>query len=184
MKTTTSLLLLLITVLASHTLPAADPNFRSQQHDVVTVDPNTNRATVTRDGVTVPMWDGVHRMQDGSVLIINRGIAVPNKSVIESRQPPPPEAEEWVGAPIAGYSPCEKLVRQVCGAKELCGDVEGCNLARQLLDMEQEERAASEDRYRMTYTSGQCQNVMTDRENFPVCTRAGAQASGQARDED
>ena len=184
MKTTVNTLLFLVSLLAAQMVTAADTNYNLQEGGAVNVDPDTNRATVTRDGVTVPMWDGVHRMQDGSVLIINRGIAVPNKSVIESRQPPPPEAEEWVGAPIAGYSPCEKLVRQVCGAKELCGDVEGCNLARQLLDMEQEERAASEDRYRMTYTSGQCQNVMTDRENFPVCTRAGAQASGQARDED
>ena len=43
---------------------------------------------------------------------------------------------------------------------------------------------ASEDRYRMTYTSGQCQNAMEDRENFPLCGRAVAPTSGQAGDED
>ena len=81
MKSTASLLLIL--VLSWHTVLAAERNFRSQQGDVVTVDPDTNRATVTRDGVTTPMWDGTHRMQDGSVLIINRGIAVPNKAILE-----------------------------------------------------------------------------------------------------
>ena len=183
MKSSASLLLLLMLALLSHTVLAADPNFRLQQNDVVTVDPDSNRATVTRDGVTIPMWDGAHRMRDGSVLIINRGIAVPNKTIIETRRLPPPRAEEWEGAPIAGYSPCEKLARRVCGVKNRCGEVEGCNLARQLLEMEQEERAAGMNRYRMTYTSGQCQNVMMDGEIFPVCPQAGAPTSVQPRDD-
>ena len=168
-RSTASFLLLLVLVLASHRVLLADPNFRLQQGDVVTVDPDTNRATVTRDGTTTPMWDGIHRMQDGSVLIIHRGIAVPNKATLAPTQPKLPEAEKWEGALIAGYSPCEKLARRVCGVKNRCGEVEGCNLARQLLDMEQDERAASKNRNRMTYTSGQCQNVMMDFEVFPAC---------------
>ena len=171
MKSTASLILFLILVLSSHTVLLADPNFRSQQGDVVTVDPDSNRATVTRDGATIPMWDGAHRMQDGSVLIINRGIAVPNKAILEPSQLPPPEAEEWEGAPIAGFSPCEKLSRRVCGKKNQCEKIEGCTLARQLLDMEQDERAASENRNRMTYTSSQCQNVIADAELFPLCAQ-------------
>ena len=169
MKSTKGLLLFLVLVLSSHTVLLADTNFRSQQGDVVTVDPDTNRATVTRGGATTPMWDGTHRMQDGSVLIINRGIAVPNEAMLAPARPELPEAEKWEGAPIAGYSPCEKLVRRVCGVKDRCGKVEGCTLARQLLDMEQDERAASKNRSRMTYTSGQCQNMMMDAEVFPVC---------------
>ena len=183
MKSSTSLLLLLMLALASYTVLAAGPNYSLQQGDVVTVDPGTNRATVTRDGVTIPMWDGAHRMQDGSVLIINRGIAVPGKTIIENRRLPTPDAEKWEGAPIAGYSPCEKLVRRVCGVNNRCGDVEGCNLARQLFDMERDERAAGKNRYRMTYTSGQCQNVMMDAGIFPTCAQAGAPASVQPRDE-
>ena len=114
MKSKANLLLLMVPVLLSHTVLLADPNFRLQQGDVVTVDPETNRATVTRGGTTTPMWDGTHRMQDGSVLIINRGIAVPNMNTLEPDRLPLPEAEEWEGAPIAGYSPCEKLARRVC----------------------------------------------------------------------
>jgi hypothetical protein len=163
---------LLVLVLPAHTALAADPNFTLQKGGVVTVDPNSNRATVTRGGVTSPLWDGTHRLDDGSVLIINRGVTVPNRTILESRrQAQPPKAEDWEGAPIAGFSPCEKLSRRVCGKENQCEEIEGCTLARQLLDMEQDERAASENRNRMTYTSSQCQNVITDVDLFPLCAQ-------------
>lgn len=165
------LFLFLVLVLPMHTVLAAGPNFTLQKGGEITVDPNTNRATVTRGGITTPMWDGTHRLDDGSVLIINQGVTVPNRAILDSRQPKPPVAEEWEGAQIAGYSPCEKLARRVCGKEDQCAEIEGCTLARQLLDMEQDERAASENRNRMTYTSGQCQHVMTDVELFPHCAR-------------
>jgi hypothetical protein len=163
--------ILLVLLLQAHSVLAAERNFNLQGGAAVTVDPDTNRATVTRDGVTTPLWDGAHRMEDGSILIINRGVAVPNKDILEPEQLPPPEIEGWEGAPIVGYSPCEKLVRRVCGKEDQCGQVEGCILARQLLDMEKDERAASENRNRMTYTSGQCEKVVTDASIFPLCAR-------------
>ena len=94
MKFTSSLLLLLALVLPAHTQLAADPNFTLQHGGVVTVDPDTNRATVTQRGVTTPLWDGTHRLEDGSVLIINRGVTVPNRAILDSRQLPPAEAED------------------------------------------------------------------------------------------
>jgi hypothetical protein len=169
MKSMARILLLLL--LPAYSALAAARTFHLQDGAAVSVDPDTNRATVTRDGVSTPLWDGAHRMQDGSVLIINRGVAVPNKAVLEPEPLPPPEIQEWEGAPIVGYSPCEKLVRRVCGKEDQCGQVEGCNLARQLLDMEEDERAASENRNRMTYTSGQCQTVITDASLFPLCAQ-------------
>jgi hypothetical protein len=169
MKSRTSLLLIPVLALSMHIALAASPNFTLQKGGKVTVDPDTNRATVTRGGVTTPMWDGTHRLDDGSVLIIKQGVTVPNRAILDSRQPQPPEPEDWEGAQIAGYSPCEKLTRRVCGTEDQCGKIEGCNLARQLLDMEESERAASEDRNRMTYTSSQCQHVMTNAELFPLC---------------
>jgi len=171
MKSTTRFFLILVLVLPADTVLAADPNFTLQRGGSVTVDPDSNRATVTRGGVTTPLWDGTHRLDDGSVLIINRGVTVPNRAILESRQPQPPVAEDWEGTPIAGYSPCEKLSRRVCGKEDQCEQVEGCTLARQLLDMEQDERAASENRNRMTYTSSQCQNVVKDVELFPFCAQ-------------
>jgi hypothetical protein len=148
---------------------AADPQYNLQRGGVVTVDPDTNRASVTQDGVTTPLWDGTHRLQDGSILIIRRGTSVPRMPVPAPRRIPEPAIEQWEGTLIVGYSPCEKLVHRVCGPQNKCCDLEGCNLAQQLLTMEQEERAQSDRHNRMTYTSGQCQNVMHDAELFPYC---------------
>lgn len=169
MKMMACWLLLAVTVLPWSRLPAAEWNPRLQGGGAVFVDPDTNRATVTRDGVTTPLWDGTHRMQDGSVLIIRRGTAVPNKAILESRQPRPAEPEEWEDALIVGYSPCEKLVRSVCGWKDECLTAEACNLARQLLDMEHKERETSGNRYLMSYTSGQCLKAVKDEEFFTSC---------------
>ena len=171
MKSTTGLLLFLALALPKHTVLLADPNFRLQDGGTVIVDPDTNRATVTQDGVTTPLWDGTHRMQDGSILIINQGISVPGEPAPSPPQKPLPEAEKWEGAPIAGYSPCEKLTRRVCGKENQCGETQGCDLAQQLLGMEQKERAASKNRNRMTYTSGQCQTMASDAETFPLCAQ-------------
>jgi hypothetical protein len=158
-------------LLAGFLLPvqAADWSSRLPDGSTVTVDPDSNRATVSRDGVTTPLWNGVYRMQDGTSLIVNHGIAVPTESIIESRRLPPPETGEWEGVNIVGYSPCEKLVRQVCGQQDQCASAEACDPARQLLEMEQQERNDSSNRNLMTYTSGQCMNAMKDREYFGIC---------------
>lgn len=160
-------------LLAAFLLPAQAAEWSSKLLDgsTVTIDPDTNRATVTRDGVTTQLWNGVHRTQDGSTLIINSGIAVPNEAIIESRRLPPPEPEEWEDVNIIGFSPCEKLVRQVCGRQDQCADMEDCDLVNQLLLMEQQERSDNSNPNLMTYTSGQCLNAIKDRGNFAACAR-------------
>jgi hypothetical protein len=161
-------------LMALFLLPAKADQWSSKLEGggTVTVDPETNRASVTRDGVTTPMWNGVHRLQDGSSLIVNHGVAVPTQPIIESRRLPPPETEEWEDVNIIGYSPCEQLVRQVCGQQNQCADVEACDPANQLLAMEQQERSDSDNPNLMTYTSGQCLNAMKDREYFTPCTHS------------
>ena len=165
--------LVLTAVVATSALPALADNWTSTLvgGGVVTVDPDTQRATVTRDGVTTPLWNGVHRMQDGSALIVNQGEAVPG--VPAPRRPPhqlpPPEAEDWEGALISGYSPCEQLTHHVCGLHNECATARACSPSRQLLAMEQEERAKEADSSRMTYTSGQCINAKKDVEYFSAC---------------
>ena len=148
---------------------AAEWSSTLEDGSTVTVDPDSNRATVNRNGVSTPLWNGVHRMQDGSSLIVNHGIAVPTESIMESRRVPPPKTEEWEDVNIIGYSPCEQLVRQVCGQQDQCADAEACDPARQLLVMEQQERSASSNPNLMTYTSGQCQNAIKDRDYFGRC---------------
>ena len=136
----------------------------------VTMDPDTKQATVTRDGVTAPLWNGVHRMQDGSVMIVNDGGVVNNESSARPpHQLPAPESSDWEGARIVGYSPCEKLARQVCGQHDECTTAPACDPSRQLLAMEQEERTRAPDHSRMTYTSGQCVQAIKDVTFFSVC---------------
>jgi hypothetical protein len=174
MRTLIHWLLLMMLVLLAPRLFAADWTSRLQDGSTVTVDPDTNRATVTRGGVTTPLWDGAHRLQDGSLLITNGGVATPNAAIIESRRQPPPETEDWQDAPIVGFSPCEQLVRLVCGRQDQCMTAEACAAARQLLDMEREERAASRNPNLMTFTSGQCLKARDDSEYFMACRVPGA----------
>jgi hypothetical protein len=151
----------------------------------VVVDPRTNRITVERNGVQTQLWDGVHRLQDGTSITVRSGQVVPNKQILRSREerglPEEGEgtsAEMWIGAPIVGYSPCEKLVRRVCGEDEQCAQQDGCSAARQLLEMEQQERAADPTPNRMTYASGQCQEADRDRQFFASCGAEPGQLTG------
>jgi len=138
----------------------------------VRVDPRTNRATVLRNGVETQLW-GAHRLQDGSTLIIQSGQAVPNAAILGSRrlpdQPEQSRAEQWIGVPIAGYSPCERLVRRVCGLSQECSSAKACDPARQLLEMEQQERKANDSPNYMTHASGQCQEADQDKAFFISC---------------
>lgn len=139
----------------------------------VSVDPKTNRATLTRDGVTTPLWDGVHSLSDGSTLTVRAGQAVPNEAILKSRQQPePPVADPalgWVGSPIVGLSPCEQLERRVCGVNGLCKEAEACSVAAQLLSAEQDERASGKADV-MTYSSGRCMEALSDQVFFKACS--------------
>ena len=169
MKTMTGLLPAAVLGLSVTTATNADWTSGMQGGGTVTVDPDTRRATITRDGVTSPLWNGTHRLQDGSVLIINHGAVVPNEAMDSPRQLPPVETSDWEGAPIVGYSPCERLTRHVCGKQDECAVAVACDPARQLLAMEQEERAQADSPSRMTYTSGQCLEALKDTVYFSVC---------------
>jgi peroxiredoxin family protein len=61
-------------------------------------------------------------------------------------------------------------VQRVCGDNDQCSEVPACGLARQLLEMENEDRAKSEDPRGMTYSSGQCKEADKDRAYFQLCT--------------
>jgi hypothetical protein len=167
---------LLLSVMLPIAVTAADWTSQLKGGGTVRVDPHTNRATVTQGGVTSQIWDGAHRLQDGTILITNRGVAIPNESILESRQIKPPETEEWEGVRIVGTSPCERLVRRVCGDEDQCTDAEACGPSRQLLDMESDERNASKNRGLMTYTSGQCLKALKHRGFFANCPKAPVSA--------
>jgi len=159
-------------------LQAAEWSAPLKSGGTVTVDPETNRATVRRNGMETQLWDGIHQLEDGSTLTIRSGTAVPNKDILRARklpsEPEPSEAERWLGTPIVGYSPCERLVRRVCGVNQACGSSKGCDPARQLLSIEQNERKANDSPNYTTPASGQCQQADRDRDYFVTCAQGAA----------
>ena len=72
----TAAVILIFSGMSLSTASAADWSSDLQGGGTVSVDPDTRRATITRDGVTSPLWNGVHRLQDGSAMIINNGEVV------------------------------------------------------------------------------------------------------------
>jgi len=170
MKNLSGLLVAVVLGVSVTSVTAAGWTSGMQGGGTVTVDPDTRRATVTRDGVTSSLWNGVHRLQDGSVLIVNDGEVVPGEHASSPpRQLPPPDTADWEDVKIVGYSPCEQLARQVCGRQNECAAVDACKMSQQLLAMEQDERTGADDGSRMTYTSGQCLKATKDVEYFAVC---------------
>jgi hypothetical protein len=151
----------------------------------VHVDPQTRRPTVTIDGKTTQLWDGVHILKDGEELTVESGRVVPNKEILQATVPKPPPARPPVGtgganAVIIGLSPCEELVKQVCGPQGKCSESRGCDPARQLLAMEAKERQASGTPNRTTYTSGKCREALKDR-FFAACDKATSAAGVTGR---
>ncbi len=92
------------------------------------VDPQTHRAVRDQGGAQRPMWDGTHRLDDGSVVIIRDGTAVPTRQMLETWQGGPEAKDAQQGAD------CDRLVQRVCGPQDACGTAAACTSARRLRD--------------------------------------------------
>ncbi len=171
--------LLVASTLVAGLAPAAEPWTGSLQGGgEVRVDPRTNRPTVTLDGEQTQLWDGVHKLEDGRELRVESGRVVPNQEILESRRltaPPSEAGGEPVGERIIGHSPCEELVRKVCGADRACAEARACEPARQLLRMERQEQRDAGTPGRTTFTSGKCREA--ERDDFFAPCEPGADSS-------
>lgn len=133
----------------------------------IQVDPNTNRVTVfTEKGRAQQLWDGVHRLDDGSTITIRSGVMVPNRAIVELRHrvPRPDTAES--------DAPCRKLVRKVCGLHGECADHSACGPARQLLRMSQDQLQTTvehSDWAATQWTFEQCREALADEAFFTPC---------------
>jgi len=112
---------------------AADWRAALQDGSQVEIDPETHKAWRLDGAERSPLWDGVHRLADGSVVIIRDGTAVPNAGMFETWRQPTQETSVPVG------SPCDVLVKQACGEDYGCGASEPCRLANELFDMATED---------------------------------------------
>ncbi len=214
-----------------------------QDGSIIRIDPYTNKATRFSDQGAVQLWDGAHRMQDGSTVIVKDGIVTsgldsapssqssvkpeegffkPTSACIDlvikvcgfngecgnaqacspAHQMMKLEADEaWQSrneganqttiecrkallneeffSPCAHRKPdseapthCERLVSHVCGSDNQCTSDPGCSPARQLLNMELEERMASRSPEQLTYTAKRCKEAIESRDFFKPCTPA------------
>lgn len=101
-------------------------------------------------------------------------VAVPVQGVEWPESPGPAKPlgpEVWTGAPIQGDSPCEILVRRVCGESRACAKQEACAEVQQTLERESRQRAATGKPGRMTTASGQCQEADGDRVRYRTCAK-------------
>lgn len=134
------------------------------------VDPSTHRAMQIDGGRVRPLWDGVHQLQDGSVVIIHGGTAVPTEDMLRSWEGAVESRDELEGRP------CEQLERRVCGQDNSCRATAGCLSARSLLNSEREaqRRAPFGAGARpATDFSSKCEAALKDPE-FPPCASASA----------
>lgn len=160
-------LLGLLSLLAS-TADAVSWSSRLADGKRIQVDPDTNRVTVFRDeGHSQQLWDGVHRLEDGSTITIRSGVMVPNKAIVELRQRlPSPDVPQ-------SDAPCQQLVRKVCGLHDECAHQSACGPARQLLQMSQDEapQATDPDSTTTRWALEQCQQALADEAYFNPCTK-------------
>jgi len=66
-------------------------------------------------------------------------------------------------------SPCRSLLRRVCGKANECSDAPACKAARQLGDMEVEERLSAAQPELNPRAAGQCTQALLDKEFFLPC---------------
>jgi hypothetical protein len=136
----------------------------TSQGAAIAIDPATNKATIaTPNGVRTPLWDGVHRLDDGRTLTVRSGVVVPDVDMSTVRHDPPPVEED----PTA-VSPCVALVRRACGVKGECAGQTPCDLAGQLMQFETEERR-ERPATPPTVVLQQCRDALTSPTTFPVC---------------
>ena len=119
-----------------------------------------------------PLWDGVHRLQDGSSITVRDGVMVPNREVLELRRDAPRKAPRPFA--VSEAPPCVVLVRKVCGLNDECADEKTCAHARQLhaIRLEEEgELAASGVSSVVPQTPLQCEEALEDEKFFVPCKR-------------
>ncbi len=120
------------------------------------VDATTHRAWHREGSQVEPLWDGVHQLQDGSVVIVRHGTAVPTQRMLGTWMRSP--EEESLLATVA----CDDLLKQVCGADHRCATSQPCGLAHQLRDMAAGKFAQGMDADARIKTGDQCREALAN----------------------
>ncbi len=132
----------------------------------ISIDPSTNKVTRSWQGESGQLWDGVHQLDNGAVIIVRDGIVVKDQAILNIQQEQERKQIEEA---------CVLLVRKVCGPRDECNSHPACDPARQLLAMEQDELRKSWSGT-IPETSKQCLQAMNRETFFKPCTKRGAGA--------
>lgn len=165
--------LLLLTTAGSATAASWDAELADGRQ--IHVDPTTNRAIVeSKDGGQRPLWDGVHRLSDGSTITVRSGIMVQNEEIGTLRSVEPIKPEDAVNAhsdtaesSAEVAESCDQLVLKTCGLRQACAAREPCKLSRQLRAMQFQATGPSKDN--LDWTEQRCNEALTNDEEFPAC---------------
>jgi hypothetical protein len=145
---------------------------RLQDGTELRVDPRTNKAWYERpDGSAGLLWDGVHRLRDGSVIIIRDGTMVPTQQVIEGRRSGAPPQASGPAVTTGQFTPCTKLVTKTCGPDESCVESDACRLAEQLRGFELEELKEVGFSTTSVPATRQCEEALMDEGLFSPCMK-------------
>lgn len=142
----------------------------------IQVDPYSHRATIASGpSAGRQLWDGVHRLSDGSTVTIRSGVMVPTEQSIKhdpgihQAQAVAPEPSRPMPAGTRD-NPCDHLVLRCCGLHNECQNRSACGLAQQLRALQRKAVATDPAGYR--WATGQCRQAMTDPEHFGTCEYA------------
>lgn len=139
----------------------------TQQGYELRYDPDTSRVETRVNGQARPLWDGVHRLENGQVLRINNGVAVRDRTVMQQAPPHQVLREE--------VSSCDVLARKSCGLGGTCSFAESCRHARQLLGFHKEAKFSERARI-----ARQCRDALNDVDLFKPCPIPPKSAYGSA----
>lgn len=143
----------------------------------ISIDPTTNRAEIQSGvGRGRPLWDGVHRLSDGSTITIRSGVVVPNEA-LQTYQPSPvaptqQTAEEGAITPQwpeRSRGSCDELLLKCCGLYQRCAGRESCALARQLRTLQHQSEGAARDD--ADWAEQRCREALKDENTFTACDR-------------
>ncbi|MES9947248.1 hypothetical protein [Candidatus Thiodiazotropha sp. CDECU1] len=127
----------------------------------ISIDPNTNKVTRETEGETTPLWDGVHKLDNGAVIIVRDGVAIRDRVIIDAQRE---QERDRLNAA------CMQLVKKVCGMHNECDSHPACDPARQLLAMEHSELNSSWSG-NILESSTHCLEALGNETFFQACDR-------------
>lgn len=166
MKTISATVFLLTTLLCAAQSLAQSWTKGLVDGGVVSVDPRTNKATVFTGKGSTQLWDGTHRLNDGSVIIVQEGIVTSGAGNIAPLAAEPVSSDQATDPPAS--SACVELVIKVCGFSGECKVEPGCSPARQLMQLEKDEAWQTQSKG-PNQTSLQCREALANEEFFARC---------------